>query len=131
MSFPHDMLRSFCWGAPEKIRLCSTCITTSSSVNKMLGRIRLHSLSVSQSAEVLALKHESRILRHDECPRILLSCYRARNSGPEIMLLLLFTHMRHNIQRGKCLHLPHFSPPTQSFLINFEQNIPRGEMLTS
>ena len=37
-----------------------------------------------QSAEVLALKHESRILRQDECPRILLSCYRARNSGPDI-----------------------------------------------
>ena len=38
--------------------------------------------SGSQSAEVLALKHESRILREDECLRILLSCYRARNSGP-------------------------------------------------
>ena len=54
---------------------------------------------VSQSAEVLALKHESRILRQDECPRILLSCYRARNSGPDITspkvtLLLLFIHIR-------------------------------------
>ena len=42
------------------------------------------SLSVGQSAEVLALKQESRILRQDKCPRILLFCYRARNSGPDI-----------------------------------------------
>ena len=41
------------------------------------------SLSVSQSVEVVALKHESRILRQDKCPRILISCYRARNSGPQ------------------------------------------------
>ena len=76
------------------------------TVNKMLGKIRLHVIvlivphmrrsrddlvrcgilihvSVSQSAEVLALKQESRILGQDECPRILLSCYRARNSGPK------------------------------------------------
>ena len=63
----------------------------------------------SQSAEVLALKHESKILRQDECPRprILLSCYRARNSGPDITYPKSFhSHARATIFRaGKCLHL--------------------------
>ena len=32
-----------------------------------------------ESPSILVLKHESRILRQDECPRILLYCYRARS----------------------------------------------------
>ena len=52
-----------------------------------------------QSVEVPVLMHKSRILRQDEFSRILLSCHRARNSGPDntspkLTLLLLFP--RHN-----------------------------------
>ena len=82
------------------------------------GILMLLCQSVSQSAEFLALKHKSRILRQDECPRILLSCYRARNSGPDITspkvaLLLHFSltlsKIRIGIENSSHSHAPKFS----------------------
>ena len=64
--------------------------------------------------------------RQDKCPRILLSCYRARNSVPEITfpaleLRIHFIHMCHTIPRGEMLsphsltHPPSL-PATATFL---------------
>ena len=81
-------------------------------------------MPLCQSAEELALKHESRILRQDECPRILLSCYRARNSGPDTSLkvtLLLLRQKQSALELR--IHFIHMHPPQYST---------RGpEMLTS
>ena len=112
---------------PEPIQGPTTTPMQKSGLSSFLINLRKIRIGIENLFHLHALRHN---ILHGE-----MLVYRVihlpSDSGPEIMLLLLFTHMRHNIQRGKCLHLPHFSPPTQSFLINFEQNIPRGEMLTS
>ena len=58
-------------------------LETSAATNHQSTKCPIISFQFPAGAEFLALKHESMILRQDECPRILLSCYRARNSGPK------------------------------------------------
>ena len=103
---------------------------------KMLRNIRLNVIVncsahcgdcwMTAGPEILALKHESRILEQwsnhtglNQCLRILLSCCKARNSGPDITSTMLV------LMIGRS---PHFSFEVWTALmghpvISFEQNL--------
>ena len=110
MPIGRQLLRVAGWQPPLPQKFKQTGIILRTSVAKLISPKQVNPAPSRDdlAAEVLALKHKSRILRQNECPRILLSCYRARNSGsditsPKVMLLLLFRR-------------------TLSFPIYFEQN---------